>query len=590
MKLTEKIVETALYEGRSHMSKSGRKRWSRHVLWDDSLPGLGLRITSTNRKSFIVSYRAGGRKRTKTLGTTDKLSLSEARRQAAELLDSADESPRRAAAAEEAAGVETVAQLADTYLDKHLKAKVPSWFADQRLIRTHIKPALGRSKVAEVTLTDLANLRGRVGRRFPDDARRLKPLLEGMFDWAAAHGLWSGSPREAARARGRRKAEPDPDTETGTAPETEVEAAAEPEPEPAAPRTAAELERALEHSETQRRELAAQLEEISTSGVEMLRKLNEQATEHRELESKLAESRRALDRLKAINEELPDPEKTEKRMANLRQSVEQLMESVNRAESERDQLAEKLAATEKRARQQSQKAVALARARNDLESKALERDREEALRRVQRKAGGRGRREAVLLAAGVVAGALATLLLLRALPGEGTSRPSTPSVADAGETRTAPAALEPPSAAESEAGGPPASRQDDGVAAASPSAEPSPATVPDPAAADAAVAAWAAAWSEQRVDDYLEAYSAEFVPPDGLRRGEWASQRRNRIQRPRSIRVSLGPMSRTELDDGRVRLTFEQSYETETYSDQVVKTLELLWEDDAWKIASERTG
>ena len=71
MDLTETIVETSLYEGRSHMSKGGRKRWSQHVLWDDSLRGFGLRITSNNRKSFVVSYRADGRKRTKTLGRAD---------------------------------------------------------------------------------------------------------------------------------------------------------------------------------------------------------------------------------------------------------------------------------------------------------------------------------------------------------------------------------------------------------------------------------------------------------------------------------------------------------------------------------------
>jgi hypothetical protein len=83
MKLTPRVVETATCEGRSYVTKSGRKRWSRHVLWDDSLPGFGLRVTSTNRKSYFVSYRADGRKRTKTLGSADELQLDEARRQAA---------------------------------------------------------------------------------------------------------------------------------------------------------------------------------------------------------------------------------------------------------------------------------------------------------------------------------------------------------------------------------------------------------------------------------------------------------------------------------------------------------------------------
>jgi hypothetical protein len=35
----------------------------------------------------------------------------------------------------------------------------------------------------------------------PDDARRLRRLLAGMFDWAAERGLWSGSSRESIPAR-----------------------------------------------------------------------------------------------------------------------------------------------------------------------------------------------------------------------------------------------------------------------------------------------------------------------------------------------------------------------------------------------------
>ena len=97
-----------------------------------------------------------------------------------------------------------MAQLADAYLERHLKENVPSWFADQRLMRTHLKPALGRSPIAEVSQTDLANLRGRVARTFPADARRLKSLLSDMFDWAAEHGLWSRSSREEGSARPRR--------------------------------------------------------------------------------------------------------------------------------------------------------------------------------------------------------------------------------------------------------------------------------------------------------------------------------------------------------------------------------------------------
>ena len=100
---------------------------------------------------------------------------------------------------------------------------------------------------------------------------------------------------------------------------------------------------------------------------------------------------------------------------------------------------------------------------------------------------------------------------------------------------------------------------------------------------------WAAAWSAQRVDDYLAAYSSSFAPADGLGRREWASRRRNRISRPASIRVSLGDLRATALGADRVRIDFEQAYETPSYADTVRKTLELVLEDGGWKIAAERT-
>ena len=101
---------------------------------------------------------------------------------------------------------------------------------------------------------------------------------------------------------------------------------------------------------------------------------------------------------------------------------------------------------------------------------------------------------------------------------------------------------------------------------------------------------WAAAWSEQRVDDYLAAYSSQFEAPASLERGEWAAQRHRRILRPGWIRLTLGPLRRTLVDGDRVQISFEQRCETDGYGDRVVKTLELIRENGSWKIAAERVG
>ncbi len=99
--------------------------------------------------------------------------------------------------------------------------------------------------------------------------------------------------------------------------------------------------------------------------------------------------------------------------------------------------------------------------------------------------------------------------------------------------------------------------------------------------------AWAQAWADQRVEDYLAFYSHEFRPPRGLARGDWEKQRRSRITRPQFIKLSLiFQQSRTAAEDwGWIK--FRQSYWSNTYRDTVVKRLELLREEGRWKILRE---
>jgi hypothetical protein len=577
MTLTQKTVNAAAYEGHSRESKDGRKRWTQHILWDDKLPGLGLRITSTNRKSFIVTYRDDGRKRTKTLGSAAKLKLGAARRQAAEFLDTVSQAQPRTAQRPPIEGIETVAQLADAYLEQHLKGSTPSWFADQRLMQTHIKPTMGRSLVAEVTLTDLANLRTRVARRFPADIRRLKPLVSGMFDWAAERGLWSKSSGARRATQAPPAAGPKAQTQRQTRRKTRRKAQPLPPPE--------ELAESLRRSEEERRKLAVRLEEVSLSGAEMLAQLNQQATDQKEIESELARSQRQLDRAKTTAKSLPDPKKTEKQMANLRQSVDQLLASLKETETARDELADELAIAEARSGEQAKKMALLSRSRDELEERMREQERQGAIHKARRHDGAGRSRIAAWLTAGTIVGVLLTLLLQRALG------PSDFSMTQA--------AIREPVAAETVTEQPPAPGfATDGVPEGSgepvtpavseaPTSPDSDEAVPDVTLAEAAVRSWAEAWSAQRVDDYLAAYSAEFAPVGGPGRAEWMAQRRDRILRPGSIRVTLGPLSQATAGADRVRVTFEQSYETPTYADKVLKTLELAWEEEGWKIVAE---
>jgi len=139
------------------------------------------------------------------------------------------------------------------------------------------------------------------------------------------------------------------------------------------------------------------------------------------------------------------------------------------------------------------------------------------------------------------------------------------------------------------------------IATPAPAAAPkvTPTVLPDsvsatiaPATADAAnvnsaLLAWAKAWSARDANAYLATYSADFVPEGGLARATWEQQRRDRIARPTRISVRALNPEISKVGDDRVRVTFVQEYQSDTFSDQVSKVLEFKSGSDGWKIVRE---
>ena len=70
-KLTKRVVDAA------------RAVKGELFLWDDELPGFGLRVKASGAKSFLVQYRnANGRSRRLTLGRYGVLTVEEGRKEA----------------------------------------------------------------------------------------------------------------------------------------------------------------------------------------------------------------------------------------------------------------------------------------------------------------------------------------------------------------------------------------------------------------------------------------------------------------------------------------------------------------------------
>jgi hypothetical protein len=144
-RLTKRTIEAA------------RPEKGERFIWDVDLPGFGLRVFPSGRKSYVVQYKLGGRggrTRRIALGAHEKLTPEDAHKRAAKLLaavaDGIDPAQERA----EAKQAITIADLADLYLaegpaEKPNK-KASSWQTDRSNIVRHVKPLLGR-KLAKGT-------------------------------------------------------------------------------------------------------------------------------------------------------------------------------------------------------------------------------------------------------------------------------------------------------------------------------------------------------------------------------------------------------------------------------------------------------
>ncbi len=100
---------------------------------------------------------------------------------------------------------------------------------------------------------------------------------------------------------------------------------------------------------------------------------------------------------------------------------------------------------------------------------------------------------------------------------------------------------------------------------------------------------WAKSWSQKNVSNYFAFYGSNFRPGDGLNYEQWKQLRRKRLSQPKFIEVSISDLKVTKLVSGNLKATFGQVYRTESYRDQIVKTLEMVQNNSGWKIISEES-
>ena len=111
----------------------------------------------------------------------------------------------------------------------------------------------------------------------------------------------------------------------------------------------------------------------------------------------------------------------------------------------------------------------------------------------------------------------------------------------------------------------------------------------DAADVQAAVEAWAKAWSNKNMAGYLGAYSKSFDPAGKQSRSDWEQDRRDRIVGKSTIAVKLENLT-VKVSGNQAVAKFRQSYRADSLSVSSRKTLDMVKSGDQWLIVKESTG
>ncbi len=183
--------------------------------WDAEIKGLGVKVTPTGKKVFLVQYRPGGRgtpTRKVTLGEHGVVTLHKARLEASRILvqraDGRDPAIERQNAKRRLA-TDRFEDIANEFLEKHA-TQTRSCAETKRILGHDVIPEWGKRSIHEIGKRQISDLLDQVvGRGSPIMANRILAAIRKLFNWAVSRGIIASSPcqgisapqRETARHR-----------------------------------------------------------------------------------------------------------------------------------------------------------------------------------------------------------------------------------------------------------------------------------------------------------------------------------------------------------------------------------------------------
>ena len=196
------------------------------LVFDDQLPGFGVRVTKRGGRTFLVQYRVAGTRRRLVLGTFGTLATEEARKRAKAALGkvAAGEDPfaqkrataeakraeRAAEAARKADEALTFGKLVESWLEARKGSRRPSYLDEAgRSLRRNFPQWAGRP-ASSITVAEAVRALDDIKRSSgPIAANRGLAYARAVFSWACRRQMLQNSPlrglerpaRESSRER-----------------------------------------------------------------------------------------------------------------------------------------------------------------------------------------------------------------------------------------------------------------------------------------------------------------------------------------------------------------------------------------------------
>lgn len=168
---------------------------------DAKTPGLKIRVSSNNVKTFCVLKRVkGGSPLRTTLGRFPEMTIEQARRQAAAVLSEIAEGGNPAEVKRALKSELTFSELFNSYLERYARVHKKTADEDEQRYNQYLATPLGKKKISSITKDEIAKLHEKItSAGHPTVANRVLALLSTVFNRGIEWSILSNNPCEKIR-------------------------------------------------------------------------------------------------------------------------------------------------------------------------------------------------------------------------------------------------------------------------------------------------------------------------------------------------------------------------------------------------------